>query len=106
MEVASRNSGGACKWALSSVLERVFSVTHLRNGGYSAPLTGSNGALHVGGPGAHCPVYVDVWGMILKDLSKNADDEEVSDDSQRMIILKFKKISTEFHYEETLLRGH
>ena len=43
--------------------------------------------------------------MILKDLNKNADDEEVNDDSQRMITLKFKKISTEFYYEETLLRA-
>ena len=44
--------------------------------------------------------------MILKDLNKNADDEEVSDGSQRMITLKFERISTEFYYEETLLRGH
>lgn len=44
--------------------------------------------------------------MILKDLNKNADDEEVSDDSQRMITLKLERISTEFYYEETLLRRH
>ena len=44
--------------------------------------------------------------MILKDLNKNADDEEVSDDSQRMIKLKLERISTEFYYEETLLRRH
>ena len=84
MEVASRNSGGACKRALSSVLERVFSVTHLRNGGHSAPLTGSNGALHVGGPGAHCPVYVDVWGMIRKDLSKEDDNIKIQKDFNRI----------------------
>lgn len=48
-------------------------------------------------------MYVDVWGMLMKDLNKNAKDGEGNKGSSRKIKSKFTKISTDFNSEETRL---